>query len=570
MKLFLFAIKNIIYYICAMFVKVSRSKRNNKVHETLQIAESYRDENGKVRHRILLHLGPKDKFLEKDVDTLINGLLRAKGLTLLDLDSQIDNVKSFGQIWALIHLWKELKMSQIIARQKKKSGIKFDLEAHLKSLIFNRLDDPSSKLKLLTWLETVYLPGVNKEEIRYEYLLRAMDFLIERKEKIENHVASRLLNLFNQELKVCFYDLTSSYFEAENSLLEGDIRCYGYSRDHREDKEQIVIGVVMTSDGLPIAHYVFPGNTADRSTLQEMLSDIRRRFKVKDIQLVADKGLVSSDNLWHLINQGYEFIMGEAVRNSKECKAIIKEATAHKSKSQETIYETIKEKVIKLRDGQKKTIQVRYVASYNAEMALKRYKTRINRINEFLELVEEIKQKTIALEDKYYQIKSVLSKKRLTRFFKVNLKEDNVEIIKKDEVLTEEAMLDGWFIVISNTEQLSKEDIIKRYKDLKYVEHGFYELKHSLNLRPNYHWTEKHIKAHVMVCFLAFQMAVLFEKRLSGIKLSWERAMERLRRVVVVEWENEGRRRKGLSRVHGEQLEIFNEIGSSKPTLLSL
>ena len=125
-----------------MFVKVSRSKRNNKVHETLQIAESYRDENGKVRHRILLHLGPKDKFLEKDVDTLINGLLRAKGLTLLDLDSQIDNVKSFGQIWALTHLWKELKMSQIIARQKKKSGIKFDLEAHLKSLIFNRLDDP--------------------------------------------------------------------------------------------------------------------------------------------------------------------------------------------------------------------------------------------------------------------------------------------------------------------------------------------------------------------------------------------------------------------------------------------
>ncbi|MCD6375215.1 MAG: hypothetical protein J7L94_06775, partial [Caldisericaceae bacterium] len=96
------------------------------------------------------------------------------------------------------------------------------------------------------------------------------------------------------------------------------------------------------------------------------------------------------------------------------------------------------------------------------------------------------------------------------------------------------------------------------------------ELKHSLNLRPNYHWTEKRIKAHVMVCFLAFQMAVLFEKRLSGLKLSWERAMERLRRVVVVEWENEGRRRKGLSRVHDEQLEIFDEIGSSKPTLLSL
>lgn len=553
-----------------MFVKVSRSRKGNYVHETLQIAESFRDQDGKVRHRILMHLGPTDKFLQKDVDTLINGLLRAKGLTLQDLDSDIDNVKAFGQIWALIHLWKELKMSQIIAREKKKSSLKFDLEAHLKNLVFNRLDDPSSKLKLLTWLETVYLPGVNKEDIHYEYLLRAMDFLIDHKEKIENHIANRLLNLFNQDLKVCFYDLTSSYFEAENSLVEGDIRQFGYSRDHRNDREQIVIGVVMTSDGLPIAHYVFPGNTADRSTLQEMLSDIVRRFKVKNIQLVADKGLVSGDNLWHLIDQGHEFILGEGVRNSKDAKSVIKEAVAHKEETGKTIYETTREKVIKLKDGQKKKIKVRYVASYNSDMALKRYKTRLNRINEFLELVEEIKKKQIAIEDKYSQIKSVQSRKRLTRFFSVKLKDDTIEVTQNDQVMLEESQSDGWFVAISNTEHLSKQEIIERYKDLKYVEHGFYELKHSLNLRPNYHWTEKRIKGHVMVCFIAFQMAVLFERRLSNIKLSWERAMERLRRIVVVEWENEGRRRKGLSRIHGEQLEIFKEIGSSKPTVMSL
>ncbi|EHO41114.1 transposase IS4 family protein [Caldithrix abyssi DSM 13497] len=553
-----------------MFVKVSRSKRNNKVHETLQIAESYRDSNGKVRHRILLHLGPTDKFIKKDVDTLINGLLRAKGLTLQDLDSNIDNVKAFGQIWALVHLWKELKMSQIIARQKEKSGIKFDLEAHLKSLIFNRLDDPSSKLKLLTWLETVYIPGINKDDIRYEYLLRAMDFLIAHKEKIETQLANRLLDLFNQDLKVCFYDLTSSYFEAENSLVEGDIRQFGYSRDHRGDREQIVIGVVMTGDGIPIAHYVFPGNKADRSTLQEMLNDIRRRFKVKDIQLVADKGLLSNDNLWHLIQQGYEFILGESVRQSKDAKSVIKEANAHKEATGETIYERLTEREIKSKDGKKEKIKLRYVASYNAATALKRYKNRINRINEFLELSEEIKKKGINTEDKYHQIKSVLSRKRLSRFFNVELTEDTIEIHKQDEVLSEEEKSDGWFIVISNAHDLSKSELIARYKDLKYVEHGFYELKHSLNLRPNFHWTEKRIRAHVMVCFLAFQMAVLFEKRLSGIKLSWQRAMESLRRVVVVEWENEGRRRKGLSRVHVEQLEIFQEIGSSKPTLLSL
>ena len=561
---------SLIIYTYTMFVKKSQSKRNGKVHTTFQIAESYRDQNGKVRHRILLHLGPEDKFLQKDVDTLINGLLRAKGLTLKELDSEIDQVKSFGQIWALIHLWKELKMSQIIAREQKKSGIKFDLEAHLKSLVFNRLDDPSSKLKLLTWLETVYLPGVDREAIRYEYLLRAMDFLIDHKEKIENHLACRLLNLFNQELKVCFYDLTSSYFEAENSIVEGDIRRFGYSRDHRNDREQIVIGVVMTGDGLPIAHYVFPGNTADRSTLKEMLEDIRRRFKVKDIQLVADKGLLSSENLWHLIQQGYEFILGESVRNSREARSVINEAVAHKEKTNETVYESVRDRKIKLQNGKKETIKVRYVASYNAHMALKRYQRRINCINEFLELSEAIKKKEISIAEKYHQIKSVLSKKRLSRFFTVELMDDDIRIEKNDEVLSAEARSDGWFLVISNASQMSKSEIISRYKDLKYVEHSFYELKHSLDLRPNFHWTEKRIRAHVMICFIAFQMAVLFERRLSDLKLSWEKAMDRLRRIVVVEWENEGRCRKGLSRTHGEQLEIFEKLGTSKPTLLTL
>lgn len=232
-----------------MFVRESRSKRNDKVHRTFQIVESYRNESGNVRQRTLLHLGPSDKFLEKDVDNLINGLLRAKGLTLESLDSDVDNVKYFGQIYALIHLWKELNISQIIAKSKTKSSskIQFDLEKQIKSLVFNRLDDPSSKLKLLTWLETVHIPGLNSEEIRYEYLLRAMDFLVKHKRIIEGKISQQILTMFDHELKLCFYDLTSTYFEADNSLTDDDIRKKGYSRDHRSDLEQIVIGVVNDS-----------------------------------------------------------------------------------------------------------------------------------------------------------------------------------------------------------------------------------------------------------------------------------------------------------------------------------
>ncbi len=563
-------ILHIIPYISDMFVKKSQSKRNGRVHTTFQIAESYRDENGKVRHRILLHLGPADKFLEKDVDNLINGLLRAKGLTLQDLDSQADRVKAFGQIWALMHLWKELKLSQIIAKAKKKSGIEFDLEAHIKSLVFNRLDDPGSKLRLLTWLERVYIPGLKKEAIRYEYLLRAMDFLIDHKEQIEQQIATQMLTLFDQELKVCFYDLTSSYFEAEASLVEGDIRQHGYSRDHRPDREQIVIGVVMTSEGIPIAHYVFAGNRADRTTLKEMLADIRRRFGVEQIQLVADKGMVSSENLWRLVEEGQEFILGESVRQSRQAREVIRQANAHRERSGETVYETLMEREIRLKDGRKKRLLLRYVASYNPDTALKRYHSRTARISEFLQLAEQIQARAISAEEKYHQIRSVLARKRLSRFFKVELANQRVVIQKRDVPLAEEAASDGWFLVVSNAERIGKHELIARYKDLKYVEHGFYELKHSLELRPNFHWTEKRIRGHVMVCFMAFQMAVLFERRIARLKLSWEKAMQRLKEIMVIEWESDGRRRKALTRTHGQQLEIFELLGTSKPTINAL
>lgn len=564
-----------------MFIRQSRAKRNGKVHTTYQIAESYRDENGKVKQRILLHLGPAKKFLKKDIDTLIHGLLKAKGLSLEELDASFEKVKSFGQIWGLMHLWKELQFTQAIAREKFKTAIEFDLEAHIRGLVFNRLDDPASKLRLLTWLETVYLPGIDTGTIRYEYLLRSMDFLITHKRALENAIAQRLLDLFNQELKLCFYDLTSTYFEAERSLTGDDLRQKGYSRDRRFDREQIVIGVVMTGDGLPIAHYTFPGNTADRSTLQEVVLDICDRFGVEKVTLVADKGMVSGKNLRFLVESGFPFILGESVRQSKVAREVILEAVSdrqvHSPESELYVYETEKEKRVQIReareDGKKSTSYrtvLRYVACYNSRMALRRYQARTARITAALEEIEGIESKAIAVEDRYSQIQGVLSRKRVGRFFDVRLDGERITLTKQADELGFEEQCDGWFLTISKGNGLGKEAVIGRYKDLYYVEHGFFELKHSLELRPNHHWTPNRIRAHVMVCFMAFQMAVLFEKRLQGLKLTWERAMEKLRRVAVIDWQQGDVSRKALVKIKPEQLEIYQAIGSVKPSTTSL
>jgi len=557
-----------------MFIRKSQSKRNGKVHTTFQVAESYRDKQGKIRQNILLHLGPADKFLERDVDSLINGLLKAKGITIYELESEADSTKSFGQIWALLHLWKELKISQIIARCKRAVNTEFDLEKHIQSLVFNRLDDPSSKLKLLTWLDTVYIPGIKVEEIRYEYLLRAMDFLISNKERIEDAIAKQMLNMFNSDLRLCFYDLTSSYFEAESSLIEDDIRQHGYSRDMRGDREQIVIGVVLNGDGIPLSHYVFSGNTADRSTVKEVIEDISRRYGVDRITLVADKGMLSGKNIIFLIESGKDFILGDSARQGCITREVIAEADKERKgkavEGKEYIYEAQKTRIVKGEDGKKTELELRYVACYNPDMATKRYQTRTEKISKALRSIEEINGKSIGIDDKYSKIKELLGHKRLSRFFMVEKEGDRIKLLRKDKELYREDTADGWFIVVGTNKELSKDKVIEKYKELKYVEHGFYELKHSLNLRPNYHWTEQRIRGHVMVCFMAFQIGVLFEKRLKTIGLSWERAMERLSRLAVIEWKNENRVRKGLLKVKDEQMNIYDIIGASKPTLMNL
>lgn len=564
-----------------MFIKKSASKRNGRVHETYQIVESYRDENKKTKQRILLHLGPADKFLKQDIDSLINGLLKAKGINLSELDNEFDSAKSFGQIWALLHLWNELKLSQTIAREKKKTNIEFDLDSHLKSLIFNRIDDPCSKLKLLTWLETVHIPGLEKNSIRYEYLLRTMDFIISNKKEIEDRIARRFMSIFDTDIKLCFYDITSTYFEADSSLVEHDIRQKGYTRDHRSDREQIVIGVVMTQDNIPIAHYTFPGNTADRSTVKEVVSDIKKRFRVESVTLVADKGMVSGKNLKFLLDNGEDFILGESVRQTVTAKEVIAEAASERKEkapgSKSYVYESNKEKTINFEikeDGkikQKKVRQnLRYVACYNGEVSLKKYSTRMKNVVTCLEEIEIIKKKNISVSDKYFQVKSYLAKKHLSRFFYAEIINEEVQVRKNEESLRQEETNDGWFLIITSKSDLDKESIVEKYKDLKYVEHGFFELKHSLELRPNYHWTQQRILAHVMICFMAFQLSVLFEKRLESIKLSWEKAVAKLRQISVIEWTAGNRKRQGLVKCDENQLTIFNLIGCSKPTMKSL
>lgn len=564
-----------------MYIRKSSSSRNGKIYHTAQVVEGYRTEDGKTRQHILFNLGSIDKLLEKDVDNLINGLLRLKGQEIPDNNNSITSARSFGQIWAMMMIWKELKISQTLRKAARSSQIEFDLVAHIQTMVLNRLDDPKSKLGLLTWLEDVYLPTINIESITYTHLLRAMDFLIEHKKEIEQEIATRFLTIFDSDLTLCFYDITSSYFESD-SEIEDDIRKRGYSRDHRSDRRQVVIGVVMNNDGIPLAHYTFDGNTSDRSTVIEVVADIQNRFRVKNVVLVADKGMTSQTNYGWLQESGVAFILGESKRIRRDVSDGIVAAEAARLSRPEAeqdtpfIFETSGEVKASTEDGEKKritTLSVRRIYSYNPATARKQAHSRQRSLDGLFDLADEIKGSKRKSEESYHLLRDYAKRHGLSRLAHIPADPGRVDVTLNEAELHLEEQADGWFVISTNTplsEGFSAEEIEKQYKRLQLVERGFRTLKSSLDIRPMFHWTSTRIKSHVFICFLALQMTVFFEMRLKVLKMTIERGFEQLRQIHVIDWKSGASNHKAITVASEKQLEIFRELKVPKPTTKSL
>jgi hypothetical protein len=163
-----------------MYLRIVTKKQRDKVYKSLHLVESYRaktPEGYKIRQRSLANFGNIDRITEKDIDNIFSGLCRIFGRSLeVSQGPSADEALEYGPIHALMHLWKELQWDNVISREAKKTKITFDLETHIRTLVLNRLLDPRSKLSLLDWLEHIFIPNVDRDETRYEHLLRAMDW----------------------------------------------------------------------------------------------------------------------------------------------------------------------------------------------------------------------------------------------------------------------------------------------------------------------------------------------------------------------------------------------------------
>ena len=302
-----------------MFPRIAKSKKKHKPYQYLVISESIW-QNGKSTTQNIANLGNIERFSGQDIENLIDGLIKIFSLDTYVLRDDVEMLESLehGSIVFWQQLWKELGLGKLLRQQmrKRKPAVQLKVDKYVEMMVINRCIRPSSKLRMTTWLETTnykVMKGYAELDREVNYFYRSMDYLLEMKDAVEFAIFERLRNLFSINIRLTFYDITSTFFYTENCPL-GE---HGYSRDHRADCEQIVIGVVTSYEGYPIKHYVFAGDTTDVTTVKEVLKDLKQSYHIEETVFVGDRGMISKLNLGELEEHGFDCIMGLKMRQNE-------------------------------------------------------------------------------------------------------------------------------------------------------------------------------------------------------------------------------------------------------------
>jgi len=559
-----------------MFVKITTSGPRKYV----KLVESYRDNGGMPKQRVIATLGRLENIKAGQADSLLNGLLRASGKPALDEGSgeiAFAPSLSVGDTWLLTSLWKQLGFDRAF-RRVLRSRRQFDAERLLRVMVFNRLCDPESKLGIMRWLESTRVPEVPADSVNHQHLLRTMDTLSQCKEALEDSLSTLLRPLIDQELSIVFYDLTTIRTEGRTEYDE-DIRKYGLSKEGGIAR-QVMLGVVQTAEGLPIHHTVFEGNAAEAKTLIPTIEAVLKRYPIKRVVLVADRGLLSLDNLDEIRKirigeEPLEFILAVPARRYGDFDTLL--SNFHESSCLDASEEVFQEFEWK---------GYRLVVAHRPDMAEELKNKRAEKI----QALEDDAQRWASKLDHQDTGKSYRGRKlsdagvtarlfkavgdaHLSRIIKVDMASEHFNYHIDEKALYRAELLDGKLILVTNMPDHTPEQIVKRYKALADIERGFRVLKSEIEIAPVFHRRPDRIRAHAMICFIALVLYRVLRMRLKdkGSTHSPERALEIVRQI---QYHQAVLHRKqsasGLSVISSIQQDIFDTTDLPKPTVKRL
>jgi transposase len=454
----------------------------------------------KIKHKSFGRIGGLSYDALKAIQAALRG--DAKILTSEE-DIRIISSKEYGASYAVLQLAKELGLDNTIYSKTNEQWVKDSL-----AMIAGRLVYAGSKLSLTNrYKDTALweLCGVEGVVDVDKHCYVSMDRLLERQPAIQQKLAAKH---FDGNALV-LYDITSSYFEGEYD--ESRIVKFGYNRDRKRGHEQMVIGLICTSEGCPIAVEVFPGNTKDETTVEEKIAEIQKRYKVTKLIFVGDRGMVTQANI-------------EKTKDIKGLNTI--SALTHPQ-----ITELLSRKVIQTDMFDEKDIlevidpanpKRRYCLCHNPSTAKREEKTRnalLDKTRIELDKIVNSKRKTTTSKVSA-RVGKVLSKTKMGKFIEWEVRSGKLKWSLKEDAVDTEKLLDGCYIIVSDVpkEKLAAQELVASYKKLQLVEKAFRNLKTvQLEIRPVYHKTDDRIRCHVFLCMLAYYLQWHMNQRLKPL-----------------------------------------------------
>jgi transposase len=520
----------------SVHLKVHRRKKDGKEHRYFSIVESRRISRRRVVHRTVVYLGEindsqqaawrktLEVFDEKQQDFATLSLFPDDREVAGDVDAlqvrlgemQLERPRAFGSCWLGCELWRQLKLDEFWQSKLPEGREAVPWEKVLRLLVVNRLLAPGSEFQVhRQWFDQTAMAdllGADFAVAEKDRLYRCLDRLLEHKQELFQHLRERWQDLFAAHFDILFYDLTSTYFEGEAEEIPKAKR--GYSRDHRPDCLQVVIALVITPEGFPLAYEVMDGNTSDRTTLRGFLEGIEKTYGKARRVWVMDRGIPTEALLAEMRDPARQMFYLVGTPKGR--------VNQHEKKWLDLPWQQVRESVqVKLYEQEGEL----YVLAQSEGRQAKENAMRRRRLARLLRKLRVMRRSLPKRDQLLLRIGA--AKKEAGRPFGFV----TIRVPKADEAVTRETftfavdkeklrkaeLRDGHYLLRSN---LTGEDpgvLWERYIQLTQIEAAFKALKSELGLRPIYHQLGHRVEAHILVAFLAYCLLVTLKNRLQAL-----------------------------------------------------
>lgn len=514
-----------------MFLRRFERRKNGKPHTYWALVESYRMAKGS-RQRVVAYLGELSSD-EQDGWAKLGSHLGGEGnaqrpqLSLFDpprrdepredepllvkLSSiRLERPRDFGDVWLAWGLWRMLGLDELLDKLIEPGRENVSWGAMAAILTVARFCEPSSELHIAdTWYRRTALEellGVTPQQVHTDRLYKALDQLLPHKESLEKHLRERLGELFELKCDLLLYDVTSTYFEGD--LPGCPLAQRGYSRDSRPDRPQVCLGLVVTEEGFPLGYEVFAGNTHDSQTVQGIVESLEKKYGALERVWVLDRGMVSEKNLQFLRERGGQYIVGTP-------KAMLRQFEQHLTDKDWTEAQAgVEVKLVPSPDGDETFILARSADRRAKELAMhERFTARLETGLKKMQAAAEagrLKDEATA-NQRLGRLKQ--QNWRASQAFEVTLKKLSeprgkqwLEITwqRQAKFADWSQLADGCYLLRSNLTGVDAATLWRRYIQLTEAEWAFRITKDELVIRPIWHHKEDRVKAHILVCFLAY------------------------------------------------------------------